>query len=79
MLQGYVKQFNHQGVASFHYSTIFAEGFRSLNQDDDVSFDVELGPKGAQALKVLKLGLNNPVQQKRIGTNWQNRTGSISN
>ncbi len=32
-----------------HYSAINAEGFRSLQQGQRVSFEVVQGPKGAQA------------------------------
>ncbi len=32
-----------------HYSAIASEGFRTLNEGQQVSFDVENGPKGPQA------------------------------
>ena len=35
-----------------HFSAISAEGFRSLNEGQKVSFDVENGPKGPQASQV---------------------------
>ena len=37
-----------------HYSAIQAEGFRNLDEGDQVTFDVQMGPKGAQAANVVK-------------------------
>ncbi len=38
-----------------HHTAIQAKGFRSLAGDDQVEFEVEQGPKGAQAANVVKL------------------------
>ncbi len=38
-----------------HYKAIVGEGFRSLNEGDQVEFEVEQGPKGLQASKVSKI------------------------
>ncbi len=35
-----------------HYRTIEGDGFKTLDEGDKVSFDVEEGPKGLQAAKV---------------------------
>ena len=35
-----------------HYSAISGEGFKTLNQDEKVSFEVVDGPKGLQASNV---------------------------
>lgn len=66
MPEGRVKWFNDkkgygfietsdQGDVFVHHSAILAEGFRSLSEGERVSFEVERGPKGPQAVKVKKL------------------------
>ena len=66
MSEGRVKWFNdkkgygfietkEQGDVFVHYSAIASDGFRSLSEGDRVSFDVERGPKGPQAINVKKL------------------------
>jgi len=37
-----------------HYSAIDGQGFRSLEQGDEVAFEVAEGPKGLQAAKVVR-------------------------
>jgi cold shock protein len=66
MAEGKVKWFNDkkgfgfietadQGDVFVHHTAIISEGFRSLNEGDRVSFEVERGPKGPQAVKVMKI------------------------
>jgi cold shock protein len=66
MLEGSVKWFNdkkgygfietkEQGDVFVHYSAIDGDGFRSLSEGERVSFEVERGPKGPQAVRVRKL------------------------
>ncbi|MDY6905073.1 MAG: cold-shock protein [Thermodesulfobacteriota bacterium] len=63
MADGIVKWFNDQKGFGFieqdggpdvfvHHSKINAMGFRSLNEGDRVSFDIEDGPKGPSAVNV---------------------------
>jgi cold shock protein len=66
METGTVKWFNgskgygfitrEQGEDLFvHFRAIKSEGFKSLDEGDQVSFDVEQGPKGLQATNVSKI------------------------
>jgi CspA family cold shock protein len=64
--QGTVKWFNNakgfgfiqveEGGADIfvHHTAIVAEGFRTLNQGEKVSFELVEGPKGLQARNVLR-------------------------
>ena len=66
MAHGTVKWFNEQKGFGFitqesgpdvfvHYSAIAASGFKSLNEGDQVEFEVTQGPKGPQAQAVKKV------------------------
>jgi len=65
-MKGTVKWFNNQKGYGFisdetgkdvfvHYSGLNMEGFKSLDEGQDVEFDVVEGPKGPQATNVTKL------------------------
>ena len=62
-ITGTVKWFNNSKGYGFieqedgpdvfiHYSSITGEGYRSLNEGQQVEFDIEDGPKGPQAANV---------------------------
>jgi CspA family cold shock protein len=64
--QGTVKWFNDAKGYGFisreggtdvfvHHTAIMAEGFRTLNEGDRVSFEVVDGPKGLQARNVVRV------------------------
>jgi cold shock protein len=51
---GFIQQEN--GVDVFvHFSSIQSEGFKSLAEGDQVSFEVTQGAKGPQAANVVKI------------------------
>ncbi|MEE9192412.1 MAG: cold shock domain-containing protein [Candidatus Aerophobetes bacterium] len=39
-----------------HFSSIAGDGFKSLQEGDQVSFDLEKGERGPQAVNVVKQG-----------------------
>jgi CspA family cold shock protein len=64
--QGTVKWFNSSKGYGFisrpnkkdvfvHFSSIQAEGYKTLNEGDQVEFEVTDGPKGPQAVDVIKV------------------------
>jgi len=48
---GFIEQDNGPDVF-VHHSGIVSEGFKSLDEGDHVTFDVEQGPKGPSAINV---------------------------
>jgi len=52
---GFISQENGPDVF-VHFSAIRAEGFKSLQEGDQVEFEITQGPKGPQATNVVKSG-----------------------
>ncbi|PIP36231.1 MAG: cold-shock protein [Desulfobacterales bacterium CG23_combo_of_CG06-09_8_20_14_all_52_9] len=66
MAEGQVKWFNAEKGYGFisqsegkdvfvHFSAIQGDGFKSLDEGDRVAFDLAEGPKGPQAVNVVKI------------------------
>ncbi len=51
---GFIKQTEGRDVF-VHFSGILSEGFKSLRAGEEVEFEISDGPKGPQAVKVLKV------------------------
>jgi CspA family cold shock protein len=51
---GFLEQDNGDDVFC-HFSAITGEGFKSLQEGDEVEFEVDKGPKGLQAQNVRKV------------------------
>ena len=51
---GFIKRSTGEDVF-VHYKSIVGDGFKVLNEGDQVEFEVEEGPKGLQASKVTKV------------------------
>ena len=66
MAQGTVKWFSNQKGYGFitpesgkdvfvHHTAIQGDGYKTLNEGQKVQFEIEQGPKGEQAVNVVKL------------------------
>jgi cold shock protein len=53
---GFITQDGGGADVFVHFSAIQGAGYRSLEENDKVEFDVTSGPKGAQASNVRRLG-----------------------
>ncbi|WAA11044.1 cold-shock protein [Fervidibacillus albus] len=51
---GFIEQENGEDVF-VHYSAITGEGFKTLEEGQDVSFEIEEGQRGPQAVHVQKI------------------------
>jgi CspA family cold shock protein len=50
-----------------HYSEIQGDGFRTLNEGEEVEFGVKEGPKGPQAVEVVRLNIYAPPAEGEDG------------
>ncbi|MBN1595131.1 cold-shock protein [candidate division FCPU426 bacterium] len=53
---GFLEQENGGKDVFVHFSAIQGDGFRNLNEGDEVEFDIVDGPKGPQAANVRRAG-----------------------
>ena len=51
---GFITQDDGGDDVFVHHTAIQAEGFKSLSEDDKVTYEITQGPKGLQAEKVTK-------------------------
>jgi CspA family cold shock protein len=51
---GFIKRESGEDVF-VHFKAIVGEGFKTLNEGEQVEFEVEKGPKGLQATKVTRV------------------------
>ncbi|HEY9070764.1 MAG TPA: cold-shock protein [Candidatus Ozemobacteraceae bacterium] len=52
---GFIQRENGEKDAFVHHRSIQGSGYKSLNEGQQVEFEVEAGPKGPQAINVRKL------------------------
>ena len=52
---GFIAPSNGDKDIFVHYSAIQANGFRNLNEGDQVEFSIEDSPKGPRAAEVVKI------------------------
>jgi CspA family cold shock protein len=51
---GFIRTEDLESDIFVHHTAIVAEGFRTLNQGEEVEFELVEGPKGMKAEKVLR-------------------------
>lgn len=51
---GFIERTDGGGDVFVHYSAIQAQGFKSLQEGEEVEFEIVEGPRGPQAANVVK-------------------------
>jgi CspA family cold shock protein len=49
---GFIEQEDGAGDVFVHHSSIIGEGYKTLDEGEDVEFEVENGPRGVRAVSV---------------------------
>lgn len=62
---GFIEQDNGEADVFCHFSAIDSDGYKSLNEGDEVEFDVEQGQKGLQAKNVIVVNAAPVSHQQR--------------
>ena len=52
---GFIAREDNDEDVFVHYSAIVSEGFKTLHEGDEVTFEIQEGPKGLQAANVAKV------------------------
>ena len=52
---GFIERDDGEDDVFLHYSALEQSGFKSIDEDTDVEFNVEHGPKGAKATQVTEV------------------------
>ena len=63
---GFVEREGEEDVF-VHYSSIQMEGYKTLDDGEQVEFDIIMGDRGPQAMNVLRLGGGTPGGTSRRG------------
>ena len=63
---GFVEREGEEDVF-VHYSSIQMEGYKTLDDGEQVEFDIVVGDRGPQAMDVLRLGGGTPGNTSRRG------------
>ena len=53
---GFISREEGEKDVFVHFSAIQGSGYRSLEEEEEVEFEVEQGPKGPQAVNLVRLG-----------------------
>ena len=61
---GFLRRDDGQSDCFVHHSDIQGEGYRSLQEGEQVEFDVVQQPKGPKAANVVKVGAEAPLAGK---------------